>query len=199
MLRQALIASSLATLYLACVPWVSDVSRLHHPIADPSEFFDASGTVLVLPVWDEANGDCSIRGPLVLQTTSLATLQDAPKSRRMLGTMGFDGHGPAHYRGIQGFIVIGAQGQVAWAHQLNASLAGFLDQEMLQQLSDEIRKGHEIRALDRLRGRDMTNPGDSFPGLLCVVDPIGFVAKKGERRAAVQFLETATLPAQQGP
>ena len=183
-IHRLIVGLCLSVSLYGCVPWVSNVARLYHPVGDASQYFQSESKVLVLPVWDESDGECNIRSPFVLPVSSLFDLHKEVRPRRMLGMMGFDGHGPDHYRGITGFIVVGAEGRVVWTEQREARHAGILSAPEFTSLVFDIRNKSRKSAFERLQGR-RTN----FPGILCENEPIGLEATKSERVDVLKYID----------
>jgi len=178
----------------ACVPWVQNVAKMRGPVADSSRFFSTSSDVLVLPIWDEANGDCTIRRPFVTPASSLNTLHEQPKPRKRLGWLGIDGHGPSHYRGIHGFIVVGANGLVVWVGSTESRVAGTLTDDELATLVVDLTRRHDVRAFDRLQRASAGSLETAFPSAMCRDEPIGLHGSQSDRSAAIGFLRSRHNP-----
>ena len=177
----------------SCVPWVSDVARQRHPIADSSSLFPDSGHALVFPIWVEKNDECNVRRPFVLPVSSLDELHDNVPSRRMLGLMGLDGHGPSHWRGITGFAVLGAKGRVVWAHQSGARVVGTVSEGELSTLLADLRDASIFRSFERLQKIGPHTVRDVFLGMSCEQSPLGLTATTNDRLKAITFVELTLL------
>ncbi len=163
--------------------------------------FAAHESVLVWTVWYD-NERCNIRSPRILEGSQLPAIREHLTSRWWLGFMGYDGHGPSHFRNLTGFVIVGESGMMLWHHSGDLQREVQMTPKLSDDLVDEIELGgDQLAALQRLRGsrserRDAARTREEiFLGWSCESRrPVGFRVKKDERHLSERFLRGVVIP-----